>query len=36
VKLSKRNICQVEIIPETMENEEDVKEKERMIEFFVE
>jgi len=36
VKISKKNVCMVEIIPEEMELEEDVADQERLIEFFVE
>lgn len=32
----KKNVCIIEVIPEEMELEEDVAEKERLIEFFVE
>jgi len=35
-KLSKRNICQVEIVPEDFQTEEDAEEKEKMIQYFVE
>jgi len=36
VKISKKHICMIEIIPEEMELEEDIVDQEKMIEFFVE
>ena len=36
VKISKRNICQIELVPEEAELDVAQEEKEKMIEFFVE
>lgn len=36
VHISKRNLCQIEIIPEQEEIEEDVVKQKKMVEYFVE